>query len=173
MFSSERNLHTAAGEKDRRAEAARKASRQRYKLKCKKQIRMGRSGRMPPHSCMRGSSITQCEFITWTDRWAEKGGGGAFQVRGTKKPGRTRPDWLACTQMSVTNAVNYTADSFKVTDPRSYQTIRRITFHCVTCSLTPTRKQITHTHTSVIRIQAAEKTRVGDLHNTLINDRIL
>ena len=144
MFSSERNLHTAAGEKDHRAEAARKAPRQRYKLKCKKQIRMGRSGRMPPHS---RSSITQCEFITWTDRWAEGGGWGAFQVRGTKKPGRTRPDWLACTQMSVTNAVNYTADIFKVTDPRSYQTIRRITFHCVTCSLTPTRKQITHTHT--------------------------
>lgn len=96
MFSSERNLHTAAGEKDHRAEAARKASRQRYKLKCKKQIRMGRSGRMPPHSCMRGSSITQCEFITWTDRWAEKRGGGHSRSEGPKNLGAlVLTDWRA------------------------------------------------------------------------------
>lgn len=41
----------------------------------------------------------------------------------------------------------------------------------MTCSLTPTRKQ--EKHTSVICIQAGERIRVGDLHNMLINDRIL
>lgn len=110
-------------------------------------------------------------------------------VPGQRHWASARSSWLTGMHRggSVTNAqsVNYTADTFKVTDPRSEnaehrRTIRRVTFHCLT------RRSHTHTlvnknahlshlcHGSVV-FEPGRKIWVGvcDLYDVVTNDRIL
>lgn len=139
------------------AGAGHKLSRQRYKLKCKKQIRIGESGRTPSHSCTHRPSITRCKFITRTD--LRRAGLETYTLRkrsrsrsetpktSVRPPPLTGVHTDECHKRSVCKLYRWSFQghwSLEWTGgggTRSHQTIRRITFHRVTHS------HLLHTHT--------------------------
>lgn len=165
----------AAGEKDQGGGRCRDHPADRVFKK--KQNRKGSSGGMPSHSCTCWSFITRCEFITLTDRLSRAEhrrlwGNEAFPGQRHRNLGPlVLTDWRAHRWVSQTlrlwimQLILSRSLILWVSKP-SLSTVWHAHSH-------PHTNKQKNMHTSVICIQAAEKIRVGDLHNALRNDRIL